>query len=202
LPESATRAPDIAGLLRKGRRLRTVGVDDSPFRRGQSGGVLVVGAVCAGTALEGLVSTRVRLDGFDATAKVLRMVSGSKFWGQLHALLLNGVTLGGFNVVDLSALHDGLGIPVLAVMRRHPDVAAVDRALSQLGQPARRRAILARAGPIHPAGEIHFQVHGLEVDTGRALLQALTVQGHIPEPLRLAHLIGGGIVTGESGRRA
>jgi len=35
-----------------------------------------------------------------------------------------------------------------------------------------------------------------------AALATLTDRGKVPEPLRLAHLIGAAVVTGQSGRRA
>lgn len=37
---------------------------------------------------------------------------------QLHAVLLQGMALAGFNVIDLDGLHEALEIPVLVVARR------------------------------------------------------------------------------------
>ncbi|OAD24097.1 hypothetical protein THIOM_000050 [Candidatus Thiomargarita nelsonii] len=34
------------------------------------------------------------------------------------------------------------------------------------------------------------------------ILQRLTLTGHVPEALRIAHLIGSAVMTGESGKRA
>jgi hypothetical protein len=62
--------------------------------------------------------------------------------------------------------------------------------------------VLARAGPIHRRGSFVFQVQGAEPDAIAAALARLTDRGAVPEPLRLAHLIGAAVVTGESGRRA
>lgn len=189
-------------LLRKNRRVRTIGIDDAPFRRGQRQNVLVVGVICAGTRFEGILSTTVRPDGFNATRRLVEMVGGSKFVGQLHAVLINGITLAGFNVVDLQALHRELALPIIAVMRRQPDMSAVLSVVDKLSQPERRRRLIERGGLIHLGEHVFFQVHGAEVKTAERLLARVTDCGHIPEPLRLAHLIGGGIVNGESGRRA
>jgi endonuclease V-like protein UPF0215 family len=38
----------------------------------------------------------------------------------------------------------------------------------------------------------------LSLETARAVVQATTLHGNVPEPLRLAHLIAGGIATGHS----
>ena len=55
---------------------------------------------------------------------------------------------------------------------------------------------------MEPAGNVFVQRAGLDIAEARALLVATTLHGNIPEPLRLAHLIAGGIVTGKSRGRA
>ena len=194
--------PDLSSLLQRNRRIRVLGVDDGPFVRGQRKSVSVFGAVCAATRFEGLLTTKVRPDGFNATARLIDMISNSKFNDQLHAVLLDGITLGGFNVVDLGALHDALGYPVIAVMRKSPDFDAVYRVVDKLSSSQRRRRQMAAAGPVFEGDRVFFQVRGSEPQLVVDLLRWLTDVGHVPEPLRIAHLIGAGVVLGESGKRA
>jgi endonuclease V-like protein UPF0215 family len=87
-------------------------------------------------------------------------------------------------------------------MRRPPDLAAVEAALRHLPRPAARLARIARAGPIHRAAGFTFQVQGAAPEEAAAALVRLTDRGKVPEALRLAHLIGAAVRTGESGRRA
>jgi uncharacterized protein len=189
-------------IVRRGRRLRTIGVDDGPFVRGQRARVLVVGAVYSAAQFEGLLTTSVRGDGYNATARLIAMIGGSKFHAQLHLVLLDGITLGGFNVVDLPQLARGIGLPCVAVMRRRPDLAAVNRALAHLPRAAWRRELIDRAGAIHTAGSLCFQVAGAEPAAAGEAILASAIQGNVPECLRAAHLIASGVVTGESGHRA
>jgi endonuclease V-like protein UPF0215 family len=63
-------------------------------------------------------------------------------------------------------------------------------------------SVVRRAGPIHERPPFVFQVRGAEPDATAGALACLTDRGLVPEPLRLAHLIGAAIVTGESGHRA
>ena len=185
-----------------GRIIRAIGFDDAPFRRGRRGPVGVVGVVCAGTRFEGLVFGHLRQDGWNATEVLLRLLSGGKFLPQLHLVLLDGIAMGGFNVVDLPRLAAGLGRPCLAVMRRAPDLGAVEAAVRRLPRARARLDLLRRAGSIHRAGGFVFQVQGAAPDEAAAALARLTDRGAVPEPLRLAHLVGSAIETGESGRRA
>jgi endonuclease V-like protein UPF0215 family len=186
----------------EGRTLRAIGFDDAPFSRGARGDVGVAGVVCAGTRFEGLVWGRLRRDGWNATDALARLLVGGKFLPQLHLVLLDGISFGGLNVVDLPALAARLARPCVAVMRRTPDLAAMERAIRRLPGPERRLALLAAAGPLHREGPFTFQVAGGEPrEIGRALVR-LSDRGAVPEPLRLAHLVGAAIRRGESGRRA
>jgi endonuclease V-like protein UPF0215 family len=192
----------VRGLPKEGRTLRAVGFDDAPFERGRRGDVGVAGVVCAGTRFEGLVWGRLRQDGWNSTGALARLLVGGKFLPQLHLVLLDGISFGGLNLVDLPALASRLDRPCVAVMRRAPDLVGMERAIRRLPGAARRLALLAAAGPLHRRGPFTFQVAGADPDdVGRALAR-LADRGAVPEPLRLAHLVGAAVRRGESGRRA
>jgi hypothetical protein len=189
-------------MQRLPRLPRVAGFDDAPFEKRAGAVVPLVGTVCSGTRFEGLVWGRVRKDGWTATDEVCRLLVGGKFLPQLHLVLLDGIAFGGFNVVDLPRLAERLGKPCVAVMRRMPDLGAVERALRNLPRPERRLELLKRAGPIHQLRGFTFQVQGAEPEWVAEALGLLTDRGHVPEALRLAHLIGSAVVTGESSKRA
>lgn len=186
----------------RGRTLRVVGFDDAPFVRGRRGDVGLAGVVCAGTRFEGLVWGRLRQDGWNATEALARLLLAGKFLPQLHLVLLDGLSFGGLNLVDLPALAGRLGRPCVAVMRRAPDLPAMERAIGRLPGAPRRLALLRAAGPVHAVGRFTFQVAGAEPGPTADALARLTDRGAVPEALRLAHLVGAAFRLGESGRRA
>jgi endonuclease V-like protein UPF0215 family len=180
-----------------------IGVDDAPFRRESRGRVLVVGTCLAAGRLDGVLSTRVRRDGTDATTAIATMVRASRFWAHGHAVLLQGIAVAGFNVVDLTALHATIDRPVLVVARYQPDLGKIRRALlAKVRGGARKWALIEAAGPMEPLSGVWVQRAGLSPADATALLAATTVQGNLPEPLRLAHLIAGGVTDGHSRGRA
>jgi endonuclease V-like protein UPF0215 family len=164
--------------------------------------VLLVGAVCARTRLDGVIAGQVRKDGADATARVAALVRGSQFDGHVRAVLLNGIAFGGFNVVDIHALAAALERPVLVVARRAPRLQLIRSALAHLPGGAARWRLIERAGAMEPIGGVFVQRAGLSPREAEQLLAATTLHGNLPEPLRLAHLIAGGITTGKSRGRA
>ncbi len=180
-----------------------VGIDDAPFPRGHRGDVMIVGTVFSGPRLDGVLSSRVRRDGVDATDRIEAMIGGSRFAAQLAVVMLQGIALAGFNVVDIHCLHESLGLPVLVVARRSPDLDAIRRALFANVPGGRRKwNLIERAGPMEPAEDLWIQRAGLDIDQARAVIRRHARESLLPEPVRTAHLIAGGVTTGESRQRA
>jgi endonuclease V-like protein UPF0215 family len=180
-----------------------VGFDDAPFARAHRGDVPVFGAVYADERLVGVLRSEVRRDGRNATAKLGSALEGSKFREHVQCVLLQGIALGGFNVVDLHALHERLAVPVVVVVRHAPDLRAIERALLRhVPGGARKWALIQQAGPMEACGEVFVQRAGLSLAEAHATVLRHSREGNVPEPLRVAHLIAGGITDGESRGRA
>lgn len=176
-----------------------VGFDDGSFEHEHRGDVTVVGAVFSGLRLEGVLCGRVRRDGANATRTIVRLITTSKFASQLQLVMLQGIALAGFNVVDLLDLHRRLGLPVLAVARREPRLEKIREVLvRRVPGGARKWKLIERLGPMEPVAGIFVQRVGIVLEDAEALIRRLAVNGNIPEPLRTAHLIAGGIATGQS----
>jgi endonuclease V-like protein UPF0215 family len=176
-----------------------VGFDDGSFDKYTQRYVPVVGAVFSGLRLEGVLTGRVRTDGANATRALTEMVAGSKFAAQLQLVLLQGIALGGFNVIDLHALHEALGLPVMVVARRRPRLEKMREALlTRVPGGARKWALIERLGPMEPVAGVYVQRVGLTRAAAEAVIERLAVHSNLPEPLRTAHLIAGAIARGQS----
>ena len=180
-----------------------IGFDDAPFLHRHRGDVLVVGAICARTRLDGVVSGTVRRDGANATLRMIELIEQSQFRNLVRAVLLQGIAVAGFNVVDVHALADHLGVPVVVVARRKPRLELMKTALFGHTRGAERKwRLIERAGAMEPLENIWVQRVAINREQAAALLRATTLHGNLPEPLRLAHLIAGGVTTGKSRDRA
>ena len=184
------------------REIRVIGIDDSPFDKFKDKRVLVVGAIFkGGSAFEGILSAKVSVDGRNSTKKLTEMVNKSRFRTQLRAILLNGIALGGFNVIDIGKLNKKTGIPVIVVIRRMPDFKKIESVLEKLGQKSKFK-LMQKAGKPVKYRKIYFQCKGIDKSAARDILKLTCTRSLIPEPIRVAHLITSGIVEGESRGRA
>ncbi len=209
--------------------MNVIGFDDGPFARDHRGDVLLVGVVCSRTRVDGIVSGKIRRDGANATRVMIELVRKSQFAQHLQAVLLQGIAVGGFNVVDVHELHRALALPVLVITRRKPDVQAVKQALfadvprmrPRVRGALRKWRLIEAAGPMEmlgpsnramrrsgpsglstPGPRVWAQRLGLSLEEARRVVERTTLHGNLPEPLRIAHLIAGGITEGTSRGRA
>ena len=179
-----------------------IGFDDGAFDHEHRGDVLLVGAVFNGPRLEGVLTGKVRRDGANATDTIYKLITDSRFATHLQAVLTQGVAVAGFNVVDLPLLHQRLQIPVITVARRQPDFASIKRALLQnVPGGARKWRLIERLGKMQRIEGVYVQYIGIEREDVATLMQCFAINGRLPEPLRVAHMIGAGVSTGQSRHR-
>ncbi len=185
------------------RRLsHVIGFDDAPFSRAHRGDVLIVGALYSGLRLEGVLSGKVRRDGANSTSTLIQLLSGSRFKAHIQVIMLQGIAFAGFNVIDLHRLHESLGIPAVVVARKRPHMDAIKRALLYRVPGGKRKwALIEQAGPMERVRGVYVQRAGLTLRQVDRLLERFSIHSAIPEPLRAAHLIAGGVAVGESRHR-
>ncbi len=182
------------------REFRVLGVDDGTFAPRSKTQALVVGVVLrGGCGLEGVMSTHIAVDGFDATEKISSMIKSSPHYGQLRVIMLNGITFAGFNVVDIKALNAETDLPVIAVTSRKPDLAQVQSALKNLPNSEERWRAILNAGDLFPVEtrggkqRVYVEVSGIAKEAAVEVLRLTSTRSRIPEPLRVAHLVASGI---------
>ncbi len=173
---------------------RVVGVDDGAFARGSRRAVVALVFCSLPERLDGVALTDVAVDGADATRRVADAIRASPHWDGVRAVLLDGATLGGFNVVDLARLAESVERPVVAVTPRAPQFPAIEAALrTYFPRDRGRRLRLLRSRPLFPVrlrtGRVFAAVSGATRVEAAALVRRATLEGVWPEPLRLAHLV-------------
>ncbi|MBI4146067.1 DUF99 family protein [Candidatus Woesearchaeota archaeon] len=185
------------------KELRIIGIDDGPFFKFRKGKVLIVGTIYrGGSFMDGLLTTTATVDGNDSTKQIANMINNSKkFKPQIRVIMLNGITVGGFNVIDLPKLSKLTKLPIIAVTRKYPDLETIYHTLENLGMKNKVKLIKQLPKPIK-IGNVHVQHIGIDLERTKELLKLTTLHADVPEPLRIAHIIASGVVMGQSRGRA
>lgn len=184
------------------QEIRILGIDDSPFPSHTKDEVLLVGTVFrAGNWMDGVLSTHIDGDGVDATEKITEMVKKSRNLGQLGVIMLDGITFGGFNVVNIRRVYESTGIPVIVIMRKIPNFDRIEKALKRFDEWEDRWANIIEAGEVYKVENsepVYMQIHGIDRKDADEIVRISATRSAIPEPIRVAHIIAAGIVKGES----
>jgi endonuclease V-like protein UPF0215 family len=180
-------------------RPHLLGVDDGPFDKGQTGLVPIVGVIMEGSdRIESVAMGEFPVDGEDVTGYLAGWIGGLRTRPALQGVILGGVTVAGLAVVDVADLAERLGLPVLVVTRRNPVGSDLAEALRSAGLD-HRLALLQRVPRAFGVGEGLYLAHAgtTRAEAERLVLSCLA-KSRLPEPLRVAHLIGQAIVLRES----
>ena len=181
------------------RRPHLLGIDDGPFEKGQPGPVPIVGVLMEGADLvESVAVSAFSVDGADATDFLAGWIAGLRGRAGAQGVLLGGITLAGLGVVDIAALAGSLALPVLVVTRRRPSDAELCAALESAGL-AERIALVERSPRAVRVDDGLYLAHaGATAADAARLVRGSLRKARLPEPLRVAHLVGAALVKGES----
>jgi len=113
-------------------------------------------------------------------------------------VVLGGITIAGLGVVDVCALAARLRAPVLVATRRRPSDGELVKALRAAGLPERIPLVARAPRAVRVAEGFHLACAGIEASEALALARRTLRKARLPEPLRIAHLIGSALVKGAS----
>ncbi|MCX8177775.1 MAG: DUF99 family protein [Candidatus Bathyarchaeota archaeon] len=180
--------------------IRVLGIDDGKFKPRSRGLVPVVGVVFRGGYwLDGVMHTKVRVDGFDATEKITLMITRSSHYKQLRVVMLDGITFAGFNIVDIKRLNESTFLPVIAITREKPDFKKIHEALKILPKTEERWQAVLNAGEVYEISigkkgeKLYMQTAGIRMEDAEKIIRLTATRSYMPEALRIAHLIASGL---------
>ncbi len=179
--------------------LRILGVEDgsfAAFNRQAPGRTILCGVLMEGDRILKVRHAEIRVDGLDATDKLLSLMRGI----EVAAVILGGITFGGFNVINPRTIHDETGVPIIVYSGVKPDNDAVLAALRKHFHDWERRwEIIAGLGEIHSTWvfredhDIYFEAVGCDPEWAEGVLKDSAMISRIPEPVRVAGLVARGL---------
>ncbi|WP_321508652.1 DUF99 family protein [uncultured Methanoregula sp.] len=141
--------------------------------------------------IDGFSFGRVTVGGMDATETVLGMVL-SLDRADLNVILLSGCVIAWFNILDPARITEKTGIPVICVTYEESP-GLIEDIRHHFPGDERRVAAYLQLGERLPVeltrGNTSFiRSWGISTDDAARLCRDFTLDGKIPEPLRVARL--------------
>tara|TARA_Y100000996_G_scaffold396539_1_gene362739 strand:- start:2458 stop:3039 length:582 start_codon:yes stop_codon:yes gene_type:complete len=172
--------------------IRGLSISES-FKK-QSKHSILAGVVMSNEFLiDGFVFEKATLRGDDITEKILVMYENLKR-DDISYLLLPGTILSMYNIVDIDKIFEQLQIPIIAVNSKessglydtlqHHFPNNFENKIKQYEKLGTRQLI-----ELDSKSEIYLRMRGCTIENCKTLLDKITLQGSIPEPLRVSQTL-------------
>jgi uncharacterized protein len=168
-----------------------LGFDDAAFNINQDSTVQVFAIVMRGKMYtDAIFQTKILIDDPDPNSKIIDMIKNSGHLQNLQYILHQGVTIGGFGILDCTRFYEELKIPTIFFSKKEPDMTAIKSAIGNLSDYNLRSSQLKKLPPLVHLDGYWIQSKGFNIEEFHSLITKTVATGTIPEVLRLSHLIG------------
>ncbi len=181
---------------------RFIAITSGPIARKKGKKTAIVGIIFKESTIEGMLVSRVDVDGTDSTSSISRMVSRSRFKSQVRIILLNGIAIAGLNIVEPDRLERELNAKVVLLNRRRQNAKELANALREFSR-ATGNSTAQRIKTVEG-----FAPSKITMANG-FFLQSRSVEGSYLKrfaprafnALRISHIVSSAISKGESAGR-
>ncbi|MBD3254437.1 MAG: DUF99 family protein [Candidatus Lokiarchaeota archaeon] len=177
----------------------TIGIDDARFElNAKEKYTPLIGVVCQGLRVVNVLREKVTIDGNDATNALIKLIR--KTDKLVQYVLTDTITFAGFNIADLQEVYKTTKKPIIAITEREVNLDTVKIALQKKFPKKYKNKFqnIVNAGNLYQTSiktagglsNVYFHMIGIPISEVEELLKILCIDSKMPEPIRIAHIIG------------
>ena len=142
--------------------------------------------------VDGFGLAEISVGGDDATQGILEIFTGLER-SDINALLLNGSVISWFNIVDLDRVREATSLPVVSLTYQESE--GLEGCIREIfPHPEEKIDMYRRLGPreavrLKTGFLVYARSIGATAEETKGLLNSFTLEGKVPEPLRVARLL-------------
>lgn len=173
------------------RGIRVLGIAES-FRKTSACSTLAGIVMRRDLIIDGMVFGNVTIEGNDSTQNILSMY-GSLKRDDINCIMLDGLIISMYNIIDGEELKENTNVPVIAITFKdseglegtiqHHFSNDPKLKLEQYRKLGQRDKILLKTGKT-----LFVRYWGINSKEASTIIDCFTLQGSIPEPIRIAKL--------------
>jgi uncharacterized protein len=171
--------------------IRVLGIAES-FRKTSACSTLAGIVMRRDLIIDGMVFGNVTIEGNDSTQNILSMYRSLKR-DDINCIMLDGLVISMYNIIDGEELGENTNVPVIAITFKDSEglEGAIQHHFSndsklkveQYRKLGQRDKILLKTGKI-----LFVRYWGISSKEASTIIDCFTLQGSIPEPIRIAKL--------------
>ncbi len=176
-----------------------LGIDDATFRlKNGKDYTFLIGVICQGTRLVKVEKRKIKIDGKNATKKIIDLISKNK--KHIQYVCTHTITFGGFNLIDMKEIYKKTQKPLIAITEREVDLDSVKKALIHRFPKTYKKKMknIFNAGNLYETkietaagfSPLYFHKIGIDLMEAQEVLKKCCIDSKLPEAVRMAHIIG------------
>ncbi|HEY7507914.1 MAG TPA: DUF99 family protein [Nitrososphaera sp.] len=162
------------------------------FRRSAKKSILAGVVMRRDLIVDGVAFCRATVEGDDATGAIIKMYQSMRR-GDINCILLDGLVISMYNIIDGAAVSEAAGLPVIAIT--FEDSKGLESAIKhhfpdgwqektrQYKKLGKRERVTLKTGK-----DLYIKAWGIPNKKAVSVLDAFTLQGAVPEPVKVAKL--------------
>ncbi|MGE3858609.1 MAG: DUF99 family protein [Nitrososphaeraceae archaeon] len=172
--------------------IRVLAIAES-FRKGSSNSVISGVVMRKDLVVDGIVFGNTTIEGDDATENIISMYK-NLHRNDINFLLLDGLIISMYNIVDGKLIHENLKIPVIAISFKNSQGIEnsikkhfpfnYNNKIKNLRQLGKRDLVVLKTNKV-----LWIRFWGINLEDAIKLLNSFLLQGAVPEPIKLAKMI-------------
>jgi endonuclease V-like protein UPF0215 family len=178
--------------------IRALGISESFVKHVSKYSVLAGVVIRADLIVDGFSFAKTTVGGMDATDSVLRLYKGL-VRKDINVLLLNGCVISWYNVIDLNRVSEELDLPLICVT--YEESSGIESYFKEYfpNDWQDRVKIYYENGSreplvLHTGHKIFVRSFKINKKDTENILNKFTLNGAIPEPLRIARLLARALI--------
>ena len=172
--------------------IRVLAIAES-FQKQKSNSILTGVVMRKDLVIDGIIFGKAEIRGNDATRNIIEMYKKLER-NDIGFILLDGMIISMFNIIDGESIHHQTGIPVIIITFRtsqgidniikkiFPD--SYENRLKLIEKLGKREKIFLKTNKF-----LLIRTWGIKLEDALKLINSFLIQGSIPEPIKLAKLI-------------
>jgi endonuclease V-like protein UPF0215 family len=175
------------------KAVRALGISESFVKKSGKHSILAGIVMRTDRIIDGFTISTATVGGMDATRKVIEMYKALKR-DDVNLLMINGCVISWYNVIDLHKVSKETGLPLVCVTYEESD--GLEKYFMELFpndfetrieiyyKNKRRQPLTLRNGYT-----VYIRLVMMSLDDAKGILNKFTLQGAVPEPVRVARLL-------------
>ncbi|UCH03327.1 MAG: DUF99 family protein [Candidatus Bathyarchaeota archaeon] len=175
------------------KAIRSLGISESFVKKSGQHSILAGIVMRTDRIIDGFTISTATVGGMDATIKVIEMYNALKR-DDINLLMINGCVISWYNVIDLHKVSKETGLPLVCVTYEESD--GLEKYFMELfpndyearieiyHKNKRRQPLTLRNGYT-----VYIRCVMMNLEEAKGILHKFTLQGAVPEPIRVARLL-------------